>query len=384
MIYLNITPIILKFGVALDKSDSLIEEIEEQKEKFRFIKIETNINYKSKILFLFKISYFRINEFKESQDYKFLKDKLNINDNTLADSEKENLERYKNDNSIITESNIKNDDIPICYYCGDLTYKKEYIIFDLFQRKCIKSGNSIEFLIKGIDFLNNQKKTSFFNLSKRPVPSVICVGKGIKKINQKNRINFKHNLYPYLLTEGEEGTSVFRVDSINSFKKIGENSFGPTTLWSILTFFGGYEDPDNAAAEAKEGNNNLIDLSVGDIYGGNYENMSMNSDLIGSSFGKLRNIDDLTKIEKKDVLKSLCILYGASYSHVISLVSYKENLDKVIISGSPFNSLELFEIIQTSISRYSSGKINAVFNDYSDFCEIIGMFLESNDAHQIL
>ena len=112
--------------------------------------------------------------------------------------------------------------------------------------------------------------------------------------------------------------------------------------------------------------------------------MSMNSNLIGSSFGKLRNIDDLTKIEKKDVLKSLCILYGASYSHVISLVSYKENLDKVIISGSPFNSLELFEIIQTSISRYSSGKINAVFNDYSDFCEIIGMFLESNNAHQIL
>ena len=55
------------------------------------------------------------------------------------------------------------------------------------------------------------------------------------------------------------------------------------------------------------------------------------------------------------------------------MVSLKENINKVIISGNPFYSLELFQIIQTSIERYSSNTIGAIFNDYF---EIIGMMID--------
>ena len=104
--------------------------------------------------------------------------------------------------------------------------------------------------------------------------------------------------------------------------------------------------------------------------------MALSSELIGSSFGKFKNIEDVNKIDKKDISKSLAILYGATYSHVTSMVSNKENIYKVIISGNPFDSLELFQIIQTSIGRYSNNSKETLFNDYLEYFEIIGIYAD--------
>ena len=375
MLLLNISPIYLKCGVIAEKSELLLKELENYKLKFNFIHLKKNITYKNKILLLFKISYFQIEDFKKSPDFEFLKDKIKlINDYNLDEKEKNIIEEYKINNEIISESRIKSNEIHKCYYCGELTGKKEYIIYDLFKKKCIQIGNIIELTIKGINFMNINYENSFFILPKNPVSSIISVGKGIEKVVQKKYINCKNNLYPYLLTIGEEGVSIYRVDSINSFKKIGQNSFGPTTLLSIFTLSYGNEDPDLVASYMSMGNNKLIDLSVGDIYGGSYENIGLSSDLIGSSFGNFQNVENEKNVDKKDIAKSLAILYGATYSHVTAMVSYKENIDKIIISGNPFDSLELLQIIDTSIGRYSNSFIKAYFNDYLEYFEIIGIF----------
>jgi len=377
MLLLNITPIYLRCGVLLSKTSDISKEIYSLKEKFKYINPENNIIYKDNILLLFKISYFKIDDFRDSPDFDFLKNKIKIiEDFNLDEKEKEILEKNKENNENISESHIKNKLIKKCYYCGELTGKREFLIYNLFKKKCVQLGNSNELIIKGIDFLSKNIKNTFFNLPKNPVADLICVGEGIKKAEMKNYMNLDNNLYPYLLTTGQEGVSIYKVYSINSFEKIGGNSFGPSTLWSLFTYSCGYDIPDLACEEAANGNNKLIDLSVGDIYGGNYENMSLSSDLIGSSFCKFKNIDDINNIEKKDVSKSLVILYGATYSHITSLVSLKENINKVIISGNPFYSLELFQIIQTSIERYSSNTIGTIFSDYSDYFEIIGMVID--------
>ena len=376
MLFLNISPIFLRCGVVLEKTESVLKEIDIYKDNFKYINPNINIYYKNKIILFFKISYFKIQDFKNSQDYIFLKDKI-IKDYKLERKEENILELYKNNNEIISDTRIKNDDIEKCYYCGELSGQKEFIIYEIFKKKCMKFGTIIELTIKGINFLNNNIEKTFFNLDKKSVSSVISVGDGMEKVIKKNYINIKNKLYPYLLTVGQEGVSVYRVDSINSYKRIGGNSFGPTTLWSLLTLSCGYEDPDLVGFDLCKGNNKSIDLSVGDIYGGNYENISLSSDLIGSSFGKFKNIESLDLVDKKDISKSMAILYGATYSHITALVSHKEKLDKLIISGNPFNSLEVLQIIQTSIERYSNNFIKIFFNDYLDYFEIIGMFVGS-------
>lgn len=373
MLLLNISPIYLKCGAILQHSELLIKELENYKSKFNYIHPDKIISYKNRILLLFKISYFQIEDFKNSYDFEFLKNKIKlINNYKLDEKEKKIIEENKTNNEIISETRIKSNEIQKCYYCGELTGKKEYIIYNLFQKKCIQFGNKIELTIKGINFMNNNIDNSFFTLPKKPISSVISVGEGIEKVIQKNYIQIKNNLFPFLLTTGEEGVSVYRVDSINSFQKIGENSFGPTTLLSFFTL-SRYENPDLAVSDMSKGNNKLIDLSVGDIYGGSYENIGLSSNLIGSSFGKFKNVEN-KNVDKKDIAKSLAILYGATYSHVTAMVSYKENIDKVIISGNPFDSLELLQIIDTSIGRYSNNCMKAYFNDYLEYFEIIGMF----------
>ena len=351
MFIFNVTAIYLRCGFLLIKSEELFKKLENYEKKFKYIETKKNIIYKDRIIILFKISYSKIDDFKSSPDYEFIKEQLNAYNN-----KKEK-----------------------CFYCGDLTPKKDQLIYELFQNKCAKLFNITEYTIIGIDFLNNNVENSFFNLPKKPASSLISVGEGIENVTKKNYLNLKNNLYPYLLTVGEEGVTVYRVDSINSFKKIGGNSFGPTTLWSLMAISCGYEDPDLALSEAAKGNNRLIDLSVGDIYGGNYDNISLSSDLIGSSFGNFKNVVDMNKIEKKDIAKSLIILYGATYSHVTAMESSKEKIDKIISSGNPFDLLELFQIIQTSIDRYSNNFIGTVFNDYLDYFELIGKAIEIID-----
>lgn len=387
MLVLNITPIFLNCGIILIKSDNLLKEFDRYKNKFKYIYKKSNIIYKNRILILFKISYFEIENFKHSLDYEFIKKTIRIEDDFHSVEKNQENHQTKETNKILSESFIINkEEEQNYYYCGDLSRKIEFVIYEIFKKKCIDIGkNVIELSIKGIDFLNNNVKKSFFNFPKRKVSDVISVRNGIEKEKEikKNYKNLKNSLYPYLLTTGQENLTIYRIDSINSFKKIGGNSFGPTSLWSILTYSCGYEEPDLAINEIDKGNNMQVDLSVRDIYGGSYENMSLSSDLIGSSFGKIKFIDDINKIEKKDITKSLAILYGATYSHVASLISYKENIDKLIISGNPFYSLELFQIIQTSVGRYSKNAIETFFNDYFDYFEVIGMMIELDNNGQL-
>ena len=226
-----------------------------------------NITYKSRKLILFQINYFRIKEFTQTPDYEFLEKFEVIKNLPLDETEfkqlKRNLSNHKDSVTILSEPRNKSK-IASCYYCGNITGTKEYLIFKLFQRKCIRYGFPTELSIKGIDYINSHFSNSFFSLP---------------KLN-KRKYSLKKDLYPYILTTGDEGNSVFRVDSSDSFKKIGHSTIGPATIWSLFYLACNnedYEDPKFALKEAAKGNNNNIDLSVGDIYGGDYSGVGLSS-----------------------------------------------------------------------------------------------------------
>ena len=383
MLIINISPLYLKCGALLSNSDSLIKDLENYKEKFKYIISNLDFDYnKSNKLILFEINYFQIDDFIKSPDFEFLSNNKIVNNLKLE--EKLVLENilleYKDNNNILSEPILKNKDIPKCYYCGELTGKKEYLIFKIFQKKCEKFGDITQLTISGIDYINNNFENSFYDLPKEPVSNLVRLGKNEKSANltekNKNKISLRNNLYPYLLSTGEEGISIYRVDSINSYKNIGNNIMGPTSLWSLLNLTGNYEDPKLALKEALNGNNELIDLSVGDIYGGDYGGASLSSDLIASSFSKISHSDNAKNVDRKDIGKALLIFYGVTYGHVSTLTSSDEKIQKIIIAGNNFGSLSLMQIIQTSVGRYSGNTIETFFNDYSNYFEIIGMIFE--------
>jgi len=72
MLLLNLASIYLKCGVLLRKSDTLLKEFEVYKDKFEFIQTSLTINYKTRMLLLFRINYYKIENFKQSPDFNFV------------------------------------------------------------------------------------------------------------------------------------------------------------------------------------------------------------------------------------------------------------------------------------------------------------------------
>ena len=379
MLLLNISPIYFRFGALIPNSEALEKELEYYKDKFIYIKPEMNINYKSKKLILFQINYFSIEKFKDSPDYEFLEKFKVIQDINLEENEfkklEKNLSNHKDSTTILSEPRNKSE-IPSCYFCGKITGKKENLIYKIFQKKCVRYGTTTELAIKGIDYINNYLQDPFFDLPKDTILNLVRVGISKSKINlSKKNCLLKNNLYPYILTTGDEGICVYRVDSIDSYKKIGGNTIGPTSIWSLFNLTCNYEDIELAMNEAFKGNNEYIDLSVGDIYGGDYTGVGLNSDIIASSFSKV-NISEMNLIDKKDIGKSLAIFYGVTYAQVSALIASKENINKMFVSGDTFDSLELMQMIQSCLWEFSGNNIGGIFSDYSKFFEIIGMVVE--------
>ena len=378
MLLLNLASIYLKCGVLLRKSDSLLKEFEFFKNKFQFIQSPLTINYKTRIFLLFRINYYKIENFRESEDFKFLKDKLHIIKNSTFDGKEvleSQLNNHKDSLTILPEPRNKNNNIPICYYCGYLTGKKEVLIYELFQKKCLKCGELDKLSILGIDYVTENIPDAFFNVPKESIGNLIKVGNGLDQVTKKIKVELKNKLYPYVLSNALEGAPLYRVDSRDSFTKLGGNSFDATTLWSLLTLSCDYKDPDEAINDAIQGNNSLIDLSVGDIYGGNYYEFGLDSDLIASSFGKLDRTET-DQVNKKDIARSLVTLYSVVASQTTAMISEYEGINKVLLLGNPYTSLKLMQMLQMCTENFSMKKVDTIFSDYTDYFEIIGMLVE--------
>lgn len=373
MLLASLSPVFLKCGVLLTNTKELNDELETLKSKFKYINPDQSIIYKTRKILLFKVSYFSIDNFMESPDYNFLCEKLKVNKN--CDLKKEDLDALKKhkDSCTLLNEPRNSSELPPCFYCDYLTGKKEMIIYTAFKRKLVKAGEINNLTILGIDYITKNIPNSFYSLGKVSVMDLIKVGQ-LEIKPEKKFIDLKDKLYPFLVTMGQEGLSIFRVDSVNSLKRLGGSTFGATTLWSLLTLTCGYEDPDVALKDAIQGNNSQIDLSIGDIYGGDYSNFGLQSSLIAASFGKLKYADS-KKIEKKDIARSLVTVYATSFAQTSGILGEGEKIDNVIVLGNPFNCPEFRQMISTCIEFFSGEKGHPLFSDYSDYFEIMGMCL---------
>ena len=69
-----------------------------------------------------------------------------------------------------------------------------------------------------------------------------------------------------------------------------------------------FKKPEEAI-QAAYGGSNSCDMSVGDIYGGKYESLGLNENILASLFGKLQGSqEDLSNVEESDISRSLLTL----------------------------------------------------------------------------
>ena len=92
------------------------------------------------------------------------------------------------------------------------------------------------------------------------------------------------------------GASFHRVDSPTSYTRICGTSIGGSFFWGALRLLNKFPGPIEALFSATKGDTSKIDMSVSDIYGGDYGGIGLAGNMIASSFGKLKDSspEDLT------------------------------------------------------------------------------------------
>ncbi|XP_057507930.1 pantothenate kinase 2-like isoform X3 [Actinidia eriantha] len=82
-------------------------------------------------------------------------------------------------------------------------------------------------------------------------------------------VQIDHNdLYPYLLVNIGSGVSMIKVDGDGKFERVSGTSVGGGTFWGLGKLLTKCKSFDELLELSQKGNNRVIDMLVGDIYGG--------------------------------------------------------------------------------------------------------------------
>lgn len=187
---------------------------------------------------------------------------------------KTNYEEFKSSDEykmIINEF----DQITLIEYSGVFDDNSKQMLLNYFPKveNFIKSLKSVNLSVLAIEYLMKNFKNSkiFFKLPFKHLKELQSVG-NINKLTYSDKIyvNIDSSIYPYCISSMIEGSSTYKVINKNDVERLGGSSIGLTTYWSLVKLICGYENPLDAVLDAIQGDNTSVDLSVGDIFGGNY------------------------------------------------------------------------------------------------------------------
>lgn len=346
MLFADCGPVYMKLCFVCKVGTDCFLKLLENELLLKFIDIHLRLASGSDYLIFAKISHYFWLEFIKSKDYDILK-------HSFAPTTEKIL------------------------YSGHMNDFYLSVLNDLFsQCKLVKiEKKSIQLSIFALEFMHSKQANLFhvestFN-SAFPSNQIFVP---IEECNKKYH-SLSQDLYPYILANIIEGSSIYRVDSKYSFTRLGGSTFGATTFWALAQISCGYKTPDEAILEGMKGDPKKIDLSVGDIYGTNYEGYKLPKDLIASSFGNVKKLKDQSTIEKKDICRSLLSLFCICNSQLLGLYSSINNINQVILTGNPLQVLELMHLIQSSVNYSSKGNATALFSDYGPYLTLIGIYV---------
>ena len=196
MILADVGPVYIKILLVCngEKKRFYLNYLNENIEKYRYITNELIIEDNKHIIipFTFNISK---NNLKETFDHEFVL--------LFIESEK-----------------IKT--IQICCKTSEFIEELFKNLFSIPVSKRTENIHNIDLNISGIDYLSKVLNKSFFDLPNQEIVNLNKVGHVLKEVTVKNYVSLKDNtLYPFILANVAEGLSLYRVDSVVNYKRIG-------------------------------------------------------------------------------------------------------------------------------------------------------------------
>ena len=195
--------------------------------------------------------------------------------------------------------------------------------------------------------------------------------------------------YPFLLVNIGSGVSIIKVTSDSEYERISGSSVGGASFWGLTSLFASYSnlsklDFDDILDLTRQGNNNNVDLLVGDIYGADYSKIGLKSTTIASSCGKIFKMLQEGKIDMvkpADVSLSLLYMISNNIGQIAYLHAKLHNIENIyfggfFIRGHPITMATL----SFAINFWSKGEMQALFSRHEGFLGALGCFVSMKSS----
>lgn len=245
----------------------------------------------------------------------------------------------------------------------------------------IIAKDEMECLIKGLDWLITK------------IPNEIFIY-DLQENNTKfisDPYTHDQQIYPYLLVNIGSGVSMIKVTGPgpNGFERIGGSSLGGGTLWGLLSLLTDAKDYNEMLEMASKGDNENIDLLVGDIYGNSYNKIGLKSSHIASSFAKvfkkLRYKKDfekstpqqkLAQFKGEDIARSLLYLISNNIGQISYLQAVRFNLKRIYFGGSYISGhKQTIHTLSYAVNFWSGGDMKSYFLRHEGYLGSVGAFM---------
>ncbi|KAL7261120.1 hypothetical protein ACSBR1_006712 [Camellia fascicularis] len=186
-----------------------------------------------------------------------------------------------------------------------------------------------------------------------------------------------NDLYPYLLVNIGSGVSMIKVDGDGKFERVSGTSVGGGTFWGLGKLLTKCKSFDELLELSHKGNNRVIDMLVGDIYGGtDYTKIGLSSTNIASSFGKaISENKELEDYRPEDISRSLLRMISNNVGQISYLNALRFGLKRIFFGGFFIRGhAYTMDTISVAVNFWSKGEAKAMFLRHEGFLGALGAF----------
>ncbi|PON98966.1 Type II pantothenate kinase [Trema orientale] len=195
---------------------------------------------------------------------------------------------------------------------------------------------------------------------------------------RKDFVQIDHDdLYPYLLVNIGSGVSMIKVDGDGKFERVSGTNVGGGTFWGLGRLLTKCKSFDELLELSHQGNNRVIDMLVGDIYGGmEYSKIGLSSTAIASSFGKaISDNKELTDYSPEDISRSLLRMISNNIGQISYLNALRFGLKRIFFGGFFIRGhAYTMDTISVGVHFWSKGEAKALFLRHEGFLGALGAF----------
>lgn len=196
-------------------------------------------------------------------------------------------------------------------------------------------------------------------------------------------------IYPYLLVNIGSGVSMIKVTKAgpDGFERIGGSSLGGGTLWGLLSLLTDAKDYNEMLEMAQRGDNENIDLLVGDIYGLNYNKIGLKANHIASSFAKvfkklrfnnkpMTTAEKLSQFKQEDIARSLLFSVSNNIGQIAYLHALRFNLKRIYFGGLYIlGHMQTIHTLSYAVNFWSKGDMQSYFLRHEGYLGSVGAFM---------